>query len=472
VKKNVSQKGDTYNRQIKVKEAFTGRNLTRFGGSGLIRRFFKRHRVKEEFEERVTIEARRKSKYTIGDMLISCLYGMWLGYPRPGHMEVLSTDKVFQKVAGLFAFPVQSTISRFLSSLRVAVSREIASFNFDLLMKFRDDFRGWKTITLDLDSHVTPVYGNQQRAGVGYNPKKKGRKSYHPLFCFVGETRDYIGGVLRNGKHHTSYHAVAFLRGLIKGLPRHIETIRVRADSGFFSRDMISFLIKKTIEFYIVVPMQPWVQRKIRHMGQWKDVGSGVETGGCDYVFTKDTTLRMVVVRQRVKTGRSPRKQLTLLNTGHLSYDYQVILTNSGREGEEVWSYYNKRACCENFIKEGIYGFGLDKGVSHTYGGNCSWFELLMLAYNLMNFFKQEVLHQGKVKQTIQTIRDRLFLIPGRLVATSRRRVLKLETTWRISRNIWRPSPGSAEHNSIKTDREDMGQGAICPTSHFSINGK
>ena len=57
-----------------------------------------------------------------------------------------------------------------------------------------------------------------------------------------------------------------------------------------------------------------------------------------------------------------------------------------------------------------------------------------MLAYNLMNVFKEEVLNQGKVKQTIQTIRDRLFLIPGRLVASSRHWVLKLETTWAYKR--------------------------------------
>lgn len=48
-----------------------------------------------------------------------------------------------------------------------------------------------------------------------------------------------------------------------------------------------------------------------------------------------------------------------------------------------------------------------------------------MRVYNLMNFFKEEVLNQGKLKQMIQTIRDRLFLIPGRLAATSRRWVLK-----------------------------------------------
>ena len=371
MKKNIPQqnnKGNQFNNIIK--EEFSGKNLTRFGGSGLIRRFFKRHRIKEQIENRVKVQGRRKSKYSVGDMLTGCLYAMFLGYPRPGQMEVLSTDKVFQVLAGLVSFPVQSTISRFLSSLKVIVARQIADFNFDLLMKFRGGFKAFISITLDLDSHVTTVYGNQQRAGLGYNPKKKGRKSYHPLLCFLGETRDYLGGLFRSGKHHSSYHAVKFLKALIKRLPRHIEQIRLRSDSGFFSGEMIRYLMKEHIEFYMVVPMQPWVQKKIKHLKEWKSIGWGISTGQCEYVFEKDASLRMVVVRQRVKKGNTPRKQLKLLHTDDVIYDYQVILTNSDKEPEQVWRFYNERASCENFIKEGIYGFGLDKVISHSYAGN------------------------------------------------------------------------------------------------------
>ena len=431
MKKNITEKHEKSKKTIKhVKEEFTGKNMTRFGGTGLIRRFFKRYRIRQQIEQRIKVEGRRKSKYGIGDMLISCLYGMFLGYPRPGQMEILTTDRIFQKVAGLVSFPVQSTISRFLNSLKVSVAKEIACFNFDFLMKFRDGFKGLKNITLDLDSHVTPVYGTQQRAGRGYNPKKKGRKSYHSLLCFLGETRDYIGGLFRNGKHHSSYNSVKFLKSIIKKLPSHVEDIKLRADGGFFSREMIKFLVKNEIEFYIAVPIQPWVQKKIRQMRDWMEIGGGLETGECEYVVTKDLTLRMVFVRQKIKGKNSPKKQLKLLNTDDVKYDYQVIVNNGEEEAVDVWRYYNKRACCENFIKEGIYGFGLDKVVSHSYGGNYAWFEILMLAYNLMNFFKEEVLNQKKVKNTIQTIRDRLFLIPGRLISRSRRFVLKLEGTW------------------------------------------
>jgi len=314
--------------------------------------------------------------------------------------------------------------------VRISVAKQISVLNFDLIMKLRKQYKGYRKITLDLDSHVICVYGNQQRAALGYNPKKKGRKSYHPLLCFVGETRDYIGGVLRSGKHHSSYKAVDFIKGIIKKIPSHIKKIRLRADSGFFSHELINYLIKQGIEFTVAVPVQLWVQRKIQYISKWKSIGWGLAVGECSYVINRNTVLRMVVIRQRVRVDEVPRKQLKLLQMEDVKYNYKVILTNSDKVPERVWYFYNQRACCENFIKEGIYGFGLDRVVSHSYAGNCTWFELVMLGYNLMNLFKEEVLNQKKSKAMISTIRENLFLIPGKLVHTARRWVLKLESTW------------------------------------------
>ena len=431
MKIRISQKSTKSNEKIgKIREEFSGRNLTCFGGAGLIRRFFNRHKIQQMLDSRIKVQGRRKSKYSVGELLLGCLYGMLLGYSRPFQMKILCADKVFQKIAGLCSFPVQSTISRFLSSVRVSVAHQIRALNFDLIMKLRNGYKSYREITLDLDSHVIPVYGNQQRAAIGYNPKKRGRKSYHPLLCFVGETRDYIGGFLRSGKHHSSYKCVEFVKGLLKALPSHIRKMRLRADSGFFSVELIKYLVREGIEFAIVVPMQPWVQRKIWHMTDWSSIGQGLSVGECDYIVDRTTVLRMVVIRQRVRVDASPRKQLKLLNIEEVKYDYQVIVTNSAKSSEWVWRFYNQRACCENFIKEGIYSLGLDKVVSHSYAGNCTWFELVMLGYNLMNLFKEQVLNQSKTKAMVTTIREKLFLIPGKLIHTARQWVLKLEATW------------------------------------------
>jgi hypothetical protein len=47
-------------------------------------------------------------------------------------------------------------------------------------------------VTLDFDSSVIGVHGSQEGADKGFNPKKKGQKSYHPLLCFIAETKECL----------------------------------------------------------------------------------------------------------------------------------------------------------------------------------------------------------------------------------------------------------------------------------------
>ena len=179
-----------------IRVEFTGKNLTKFGGIQLRRKFLRGLKVKEELESAVPIE-KRDGKFSVGGMLICLLYAVILDMKRQSDTLMLRLDRVFQKIAGLDDYPVQSTISRFLKSFRVETAKGIAHANQKILTEARRNFEGWSKITLDLDSHVRTAYGHQQRASVGYNPKKPGRPSFHPLFCFIGETRDFLHGIFR-----------------------------------------------------------------------------------------------------------------------------------------------------------------------------------------------------------------------------------------------------------------------------------
>ena len=50
--------------------------------------------------------------------------------------------------------------------------------------------------------------------------------------CFLGETRDYLGGVFCPGNHTSAYKAKDFLKAMLQKLPEN-KVIRLRADSGF-----------------------------------------------------------------------------------------------------------------------------------------------------------------------------------------------------------------------------------------------
>jgi hypothetical protein len=410
------------------REQFTGKNLTRFGGTGLIRRFFEKHKLGKHLET-VSVRGRRDSDYSPAQMCTGMLYALMLGIFRPSHMMELVRDKVFQRVAKLKRFPVQSTISRFLDTVTVHTAQQIADINSRLLNIRRGGFEKFKRLTLDLDSHVITVFGKQHRANKGYNPKKRGRKSYHPLLCFIGETRDYLGGILRPGNSTDANQARSFLTLMLRKLPFNMVT-RLRADSGFFHMDFIRWLVWREIEFYIVVPQLVYIQKLVLRIGTWREISPGVAVGETSLPLNSNRKLRLVVVRKTVKAGEKAKKQLKLFTTQPVAYDYQVIATSSLDAEEAVWRFYNQRACCENFIKEGIYGFGLDKSVCRSWAGAKVHFELVMLAYNLMNWFKEEALGRGAKKEMAGTIRWRLLWVPARLVATGRRLVLKLAKDW------------------------------------------
>jgi hypothetical protein len=58
-------------------------------------------------------------------------------------------------------------------------------------------------VTLDTDTTVHTLFGNQMGGRKGYNPKNKGKKSYQPILTFLAETREYISGELHNGDRPT-----------------------------------------------------------------------------------------------------------------------------------------------------------------------------------------------------------------------------------------------------------------------------
>jgi len=195
-------------------EKFTAKDLPRFGGTGLIRRFCEKHKFSRHLQT-VSVRDRRNSDYTPAHICMGMLYALMLGIFRPSHMMELVRDNVFQQVAKLRKFPVQSTISRFLDKVTVHTALQIADINSRLLNVTRGGFEKFKSLTLDLDSHVITVFGKQHRANKGYNPKKRGRRSHHPLLCFIGETRDYLGGILRPGSSTDANQARSLLSSFI-----------------------------------------------------------------------------------------------------------------------------------------------------------------------------------------------------------------------------------------------------------------
>ncbi len=91
-----------------------------------------------------------------------------------------------------------------------------------------------EVVTLDTDTTVHTLFGQQMGGRKGYNPKNKGKKSYQPILTFLAETREYVGGELRNGDRPTGKQIARHLRNVAAALPPGVKKIYGRADSGFY----------------------------------------------------------------------------------------------------------------------------------------------------------------------------------------------------------------------------------------------
>lgn len=411
-----------------IEVSFSGPNLTLYGGMGLLSKFVSKLKVKEVVEDKVQLP-RRERKYSSGDMVLSLVYAQAVDLERLSDTGALRQDRVFHQVAGMDDYPHQTSLSRFLRKFSVAAARKIGEANLALWQKVRGGLAERQRLTLDLDSHVVTVYGKQQRAKVGYNPKKPGRRSYHPLLCFIGETRDFLWGRFRPGDRNNLQGIKGFLRECLAWLPSGVKELFLRADSGFYSDSFLRSLERRRIRYTVAVKLYPGIQAQLSGV-EYRDIGGGVEVGEFRYQGPGwKEGRRMVVIREEIKEGEKKKKELRLLELkGHT---YQVIVTSiEAWAPEEVWRFYNGRASVENMVKEGMMGYGLDVNVSHGYGANMAHFYTTMLTYNLMNWFKEGVLGQQQVKRMAKWVRQRFFLIAGRLVSRSRRLLLRLSQSW------------------------------------------
>src|SRR3989304_883872 len=159
--------------------SFIETHLTHFGGMVLIQRFCNKLKLRWLLQRQIKIQE-RNTDYHSSDLILSILYAIIMGLKRINKTEILQYNGTFLTILGLSQFPDQSTLRRFLKRLYPKHIRQLVRLHNLLREKLFSLPYSRTSLTFDLDSVVLTVYGHQQRAKVGYNPKKHGRRSYHP----------------------------------------------------------------------------------------------------------------------------------------------------------------------------------------------------------------------------------------------------------------------------------------------------
>ncbi|MBI4800968.1 MAG: transposase, partial [Elusimicrobia bacterium] len=229
-------------------------HITHFGGMWLIQRFCNKL-VLRRLLQRYVQTGQRDSAYHSSEFLLALMFAIIMGLRRINKTDILQYNGVFLEMLGLKRFPEQSTLRRFLKHLPTKTIRQLVRLHDSLRVYLFALPKMRHSLIFDIDSAVLVIYGRHEGARVGYNPKKHGRRSYHPLFCFEAAFGEFWHGSLRPGDAASSTGIIPFLKICLVKVPQTIarSRIRFRMDSGFYSKAAVEFLDEKACGYTIVI---------------------------------------------------------------------------------------------------------------------------------------------------------------------------------------------------------------------------
>jgi len=405
--------------------SFEGDALTHFGGLFLIQRFCNKLRLRRRLQ-RILKSAPHWIDYRPEDMIMTLLYVLIAGIQRVNKTEILQYNGLFLALAGLKKFPDQTALRRFLRRFPPDAIREMVRLHDRLRMELFAIPEQRSQLEFHLDSVVLTLYGKQQGARKGYNPKKKGRRSYHPILCFEAHGQEFWHGSLRPGDTASNTGARFMVKHCLEKVPSRIARSRIRflADSGYFSGKLVDVLDQAGCG-YIIVASKVKNFLPMAHRAGFKKMHFGWGVAEFRYKPQKwKEAHRFIVVRRPLEEDPDEADQLTLFQAG--KFKYSAYITNLDLKAQNIWRTYHARANVEKSIRELLNHLALNKIPTHEWVANVAFFQMLLFAYNLVHWFKRLFLPPDYFHATVETVRSDFLVLPGKLTCRAGRNVLQL----------------------------------------------
>jgi Transposase DDE domain group 1 len=364
---------------------------------------------------------RRHCRYSVSQMLLALVYPIVLGLDRIETASFLRSNGTLQYLTGLPSFPDPQTLRRFLLQAPPAFWQQLHRVNDRLLQSFihLPDHRS--RLIFDLDSTVLTVFGHQDGAAVGYNPRYRGKRSYNPLLCMEANSSYLWDAELRAGNASTWDGSIELLQTCFGNVPSDMRELRVRADAGFAGNPVFDALESRPAEYAVVARMTSALQRLLPGL-RYAQVNRDWEMADLEHRPYSWSRARRFVVARRFLCA--DEKQATLFALGR--YVYRAWVTNLALTPLGVWHFYDARAAIEPRIGELLEDYALRKIPTRSFAANALFLEIIRLAYNLVTAFQRLCLPDPWQRLTLSKLRYKLFLLPGQLTRPQNRPVLRL----------------------------------------------
>jgi DDE family transposase len=399
---------------------YTGKPVSGWGGLVAVMRYLERRGVRRVLEGALPDGRTSPNQIPVVEVVLAFFAGVLTGSRRFAHVERLRSDEVVRTILGLRRMPSAMTLTRYFGGLvRSQVEHLSATLGQFVCGQLKRSALG---ATLDLDSTVFERYGRQEGSLKGYNPRKHGRPSHHPLLAILAEAKLVLHAWLRSGNTASARGVKAFLAETLARVPADFRFYAVRADSGFFLSELLEDLEQRALPYVIAVRMNPLLRRAVAGIRQWQPCAAGLEAAETSYcAHSWKEPRRLVVVRELLRERPEARGRKLLEVPG---YTFHVLVTTLSLDPVQTWRFYNSRAESENRLKELKEDFGADGFCLQSFYGTEAAFRLICFLFNLIADFKREVIRDESPR--LLTLRTKVLVIGAILGVEGRHTVLRL----------------------------------------------
>lgn len=419
---------------------FEEQTLTSFSGLVLYQLLF----IKLSFKSRLRQCFRHlPGKPQYGAMVVFLMLTLHslLGYRHLRQQAYYRDDPLVKRILGVTQLPDVATVSRTLAQFDEASNTKLQGLLRDLIL---DRIRSLSVthLTLDFDGTVIGCGRQAEGSAIGFNRKKKGQRSYYPLFCTLAQTGQVFDVLHRSGNVHDSKGAKAFILQCVeyarKALPN--TKLELRMDAAFFSDEIVSALDDlPDLEYSISVPFARLTELKsmIEARQRWASIDERFSYFESDWKPKSwEKKHRFIFLRQKVKQQKKEPLQLDLFEPVEYGQSYTVIITNKPEDAGDVMEFHHGRGSQEGLFAEMKSQNQLAYVPSKYWNANRAYLLAVVFAHNLNRELqmteKEPTREQSQSRhalwsfEQVDTLRKKIIQRAGRLLRPQGRLTLSM----------------------------------------------
>src|SRR6202008_2113280 len=411
----------------KIKLCDTLRAVTPFGVLGVLIEFLGRIGLVVQLAEGGPYRAESPNHYEPGQILVAFILSAIAGARRFAHANQLRADRALHALLGMNRFPSDDTL---LNYFRRFNQGEIERFWRPLwcwlISRLPKEQKGF---SLDLDSTIISRHGAQQQgAARGYNPRRLGRLSHHPLLAVLAEANFILHSWLRSGNTGAGQGVVQFLSEALNLLGNQHRIRCVRADAGFYADALLSFLEERSLAYIVVARLTPYLKSRLHQLSDWQTVDGLYSVSEFRFkLWNWQTLRRFVVVREQIQSNKAAVGRKLIDVPG---YTFRIFVTNRNDSVLEIWRDYNGRATVECRIDELKNELAADRFCLRSFFATESAFLAVVFGFNLLSEFQRAVDPALKTYKQPATLRFEVFTCGAILGRSGHHLVLHMSKNW------------------------------------------